>query len=155
MAALATNNKQCHSFNQIKEYACTCYASSQLKIIAKYVWTYVISFGGTICSSLPITASRISLFVLPYLTVVSVPAKNHNIYEPSMPALVKASSNITVHYRNSICTITVVQTTFTYVIETTYSQNTAKCGGIAVHTLRLTTYSQYSQLKLVHWKHLK
>jgi hypothetical protein len=35
-----------------------------LNIIAKYVWTYVISFGGTICSSLPIIASRISLFVL-------------------------------------------------------------------------------------------
>jgi hypothetical protein len=61
--------------------------------------------------------------------MVSVPAENHNIYEPSMPALMKASSNITVHYRNSICTITVVQTTLAYVIEATYSRNTAKCGG--------------------------
>jgi hypothetical protein len=125
------------------------------QIIAKYVCTYVISFGGTIYSSLPIIASRISLFVLTYLTMVSVPAENHNIYEPSMPALMKASSNITVHYRNSIYTITAVQTTFTYVIETTYSRNTAKCGGIVVHTLRLTIYSQYSQPKLVHWQHLK
>jgi hypothetical protein len=90
-------------------------------IIAKYVWTYVISFGGTIYSSLPIIASRISLVVLTYLTVISVPAENHNIYEPFMPALMKASSNITVYYRNNICTITAVQTTFTYVIETTYS----------------------------------
>jgi hypothetical protein len=126
-----------------------------LNIIAKYVWTYVISFGGTICSSLPIIASRISLFVLTYLIVVSVPAENHNIYEPSMKALMKASSNITVHYRNSICTITTVQMTLTYVIETTYSRGTAKCGGIAVYTLRLTIYSQYNQPKLVHWQHLK
>jgi hypothetical protein len=65
--------------NQIKEYACTCDASSQLKIIAKYVWTYVISYGGTICSSLPIIASRKFLLVLAYLIVVSVPAENHNI----------------------------------------------------------------------------
>jgi hypothetical protein len=34
----------------------------------------------------------------------------------------KASTIITVHYRNSICTITAVQTTLTYIIETTYSQ---------------------------------
>jgi hypothetical protein len=129
--------------------------SSQLKIIAKYVWTYVISYGGTICSSLPIIVSRKFLFVLAYLTVVSVPAENHNIYELFMPALMKASSNITVHYRNSICTITAVQMMLTYVIETTYSWNTTKCGGIAVHTLRLTIYSQYSQPKLVHWQHLK
>jgi hypothetical protein len=125
------------------------------QIIAKYVWTYVINFGGIICSSLPIIASGISLFVLTYLTVVSIPAENHNISEPSMPALMKASSNITVHYRNSIYTITAVQTMFTYVIETTYSRNTAKCGGIVVHTLHLTIYSQYSQPKLVHWQHLK
>jgi hypothetical protein len=149
------HNKPCHSFNQIKESACTCYASSQLQIIAKYIWTYVISFGATIYSSLPIIASRISLFVLTYLTVVSVPAENHNIYEPSMPALMKASSNITVHHRNSIYTITAVQTTLTYVIETTYSRNTAKCGGTAVHTLSLTIYSQYNQPKLIHWQHLK
>jgi hypothetical protein len=115
----------------------------------------VISYGGTICSSLPIIASRKLLFVLAYLTVVSIPTKNHNIYEPFMPALMKASSNITVHYRNSIYTITTVQTMLTYVIETKYSRNTAKCGGIAVHTLRLTIYSQYSQPKLVYWQHLK
>jgi hypothetical protein len=72
-----------------------------------------------------------------------------------MPALMKASSNITVHYRNSICTITAVQTTLTYVIETTYSQDTAKCGGNVVHTLQVTIYSQYSQPGLVHWQHLK
>jgi predicted benzoate:H+ symporter BenE len=100
-------------------------------------------------------ASQKFLFILAYLTVVSVPTENHNIYEPFMPALMKASLNITVHYRSSICTITAVQTTVTYVIEATYSWNTAKCGGIAVHTLRLTIYSQYSQPKLVHWQHLK
>jgi hypothetical protein len=132
-----------------------CYASSQLKIIAKYVWTYVISFGGTIYPSLPIITNRICLFVLTYLTGVSVPAENHNIYEPFMPALMKASSNITVYYRNSICTITAVQTTLTYVIETTYSQDTAKCGGIAAHTLLLTICSQYHQPKLIYWQHLK
>jgi hypothetical protein len=32
----------------------------------------------------------------------------------------KASPNSTVHYRNSICTITAVQTTLTYIIETTF-----------------------------------
>jgi hypothetical protein len=110
---------------------------------------------GTIYSSLPIIASRISLFILTYLTVVSVPAENHNIYEPSMPALMKASSNITVHYRNSIRTITTVQTTFSYVIEATYSRNTAIYGGTAVHTLSLTIYSQYNQPKLIHWQHFK
>jgi hypothetical protein len=68
-----------------------------------------------------------------------------------MPALMKASINIIVHYRNSIRTITAVQTMLAYVIETTYSRNTAKCGIIVVHTLRLTIYSQYSQSKLVHW----
>jgi hypothetical protein len=129
--------------------------SSQLKIIAKYVWTYVISYGGTICSSLPTIASQKFLFVLAYLTMVSVPEENHNIYKPFMPTLMTTSSNITVHYRSSIYTITAVQTTLTYVIKTTYSQNIAKCGGIAVHTLRLTIYSQYSQPKLVHWQHLK
>jgi hypothetical protein len=126
-----------------------------IQIIAKHVWTYVISFGGTIYSSLPIIASRISLFALTYLTVVSVPAENHNKYEPFMPALMKASSIITVHYRNSICTITAVQTTLPYVIETTYSKDTAKCRGITVHTLQLTIYSQYHQPKLIYWQHLK
>jgi hypothetical protein len=95
----------------------------------QYTWTYAINSGGTICSSLPIITNRISLFLLAYLIVVSVPAENHIVDEPFMPALMKASSNITVHYRNSICTITAVQTTLSYVIETTYSRNTAKCGG--------------------------
>jgi hypothetical protein len=72
-----------------------------------------------------------------------------------MPALMKASSIITVHYRNIICTITAIQTMLTYVIETMYSQETAKCGVNVVHTLQLTIYSQYSQPKLVHWQHLK
>jgi hypothetical protein len=92
-------------------------------------WIYVISFGGTICSSLPIIASRTSLFILTYLTMVSVPAEKHYIYEPSMPALMKASSNITVHYGNSFCTITAVQTTLAYVIETTYSRGYRKMWG--------------------------
>jgi hypothetical protein len=43
-------------------------------------WTYTINSGGTIYSSLPIISSRISLFVLTYLIVVSVPAENHNEY---------------------------------------------------------------------------
>jgi hypothetical protein len=43
-------------------------------------WTYASSSGGTIYSSLPIIASRISLLVLTYLIVVSVPAENHNEY---------------------------------------------------------------------------
>jgi hypothetical protein len=41
----------------------------------QYTWTYAINSGGTIYSSLPIIASRISLFVLTYLIVVSVPAE--------------------------------------------------------------------------------
>jgi hypothetical protein len=90
----------------------------------QYVWAYVISSGGTICSSLLIIASRLSFFILTYLTVVSVPAENHNIYEPFMPALIKASSNITVHY-----TITAVQTMLTYVIKTTYSRSYRKMRG--------------------------
>jgi hypothetical protein len=55
---------------------------------------------------------------------------------------------ITIHYRNSICTITVIQTTLTYVIETTYSRDTAKCGGMNSdrHTLRLTIYSNIINL---------
>jgi hypothetical protein len=65
------------------------------KTIAKNTWTYAINSGGIIYSSLPIITNRISLFVLTYLIVVSVPAKNHNIYEPFMPALMKASPN---HY---------------------------------------------------------
>jgi hypothetical protein len=65
--------------------------------------------------------------------------------------IMKASPNITVHYRNSICTITAVQTTVTYIIETTYSRSTAKYGGMNSnrHTLRLTIYSQYNQPELI------
>jgi hypothetical protein len=71
--------------------------------------------------------------------------------------VMKAFSNVTVHYRNNICTITAVQTTLTYVIETTYSRGIAKCGGMNSnrHTLRLIIYSQYNQLKLIYWQHLK
>jgi hypothetical protein len=43
--------------------------------------------------------------------------------------VMKASSIITVHYRNSICTITAVQTTLTYDIETTYSRGYRKMRG--------------------------
>jgi hypothetical protein len=43
--------------------------------------------------------------------------------------VMKASPIITVYYRNSICTITAVQTTLTYVIETTYSRGYRKMRG--------------------------
>jgi hypothetical protein len=43
--------------------------------------------------------------------------------------VMKASPNITVHYRNSIYTITAVQTTLTYVIETTYSRRVPQNAG--------------------------
>jgi hypothetical protein len=42
----------------------------------------------------------------------------------------KASAIITVHYRNSICTITAVQTMLTYVIEITYPQGYYKNAGV-------------------------
>jgi hypothetical protein len=45
------------------------------KTIAKNTWTYAINSGGIIYSSLPIITNRISLFVLTYLIVVSVPAE--------------------------------------------------------------------------------
>jgi hypothetical protein len=48
--------------------------------------------------------------------------------------VMKAFPFITVHYRNSICTITAVQTTLAYVIETRIHGGTAKCGDVAVHT---------------------
>jgi hypothetical protein len=69
----------------------------------------------------------------------------------------KASQNSTVRYRNNICTITAVQTTLTYIIETTYSRGYRKCGGMNSdrHTLRRTIYSQYNQPKLIYWQHLK
>jgi hypothetical protein len=41
----------------------------------------------------------------------------------------KASPIITVHYRNSICTVAAVQTTLAYVIETTYSRGYRKMRG--------------------------
>jgi hypothetical protein len=106
--------KPCHSIKSRNMHARATRPHIQNNF--QNTWTYASSSGGTIYSSLPIIASRISLLVLTYLIVVSVPA----------------SPNITVHYRNSICTITAVQTTLTYVIETTYSRNTAKCGGIAI-----------------------
>jgi hypothetical protein len=37
--------------------------------------------------------------------------------------VMKAFPIITVHYRNSICTIIAVQTTLTYIIEVTYSRD--------------------------------
>jgi hypothetical protein len=71
--------------------------------------------------------------------------------------VMKASPNITVYYRNSIYTITAVQTMLTYVIETTYSWGTAKCGGMNCdrHTLRRAIYSPYIQPKLIYWQHRK
>jgi hypothetical protein len=83
--------------------------------------------------------------------MVSVPVENHNTYiypmKLSCQHVMKASPFITAHYRNNICTITAVQTTLVYVIETTYSGGTAKCGGMNSdrHTLRRTIYSQCSQ----------
>jgi hypothetical protein len=44
--------------------------------------------------------------------------------------VMKASPNITIHYRNNICTITAVQTMLTYVIETTYSRGYHKNAGV-------------------------
>jgi hypothetical protein len=40
------------------DYACTYYSTSQSKTIAKYLWTYVVNFGGTIHTSLPIITNR-------------------------------------------------------------------------------------------------
>jgi hypothetical protein len=115
----------------------------------------MISFGGTIYSSLPIIASQISLFVLTYLTVVSVPAENHNIYEPSMPALMKASS--TLLFTIEIASVQLPP--YRQRLHTLSKQRihgiSQKCRGTAVHTRRLTIYSQYSQPKLIHWQHLK
>jgi hypothetical protein len=42
----------------------------------------------------------------------------------------KASPIITVHYRNSICTITAVQTMLTYIVETTYSWGVPQYAGV-------------------------
>jgi hypothetical protein len=93
------------------------------------------------------------------MIVVSVPAENHSIYPKNLSCqhVMKASPIITVCYRNSICTITAVQTMLTYVIEATYSRGTAKYEGMNSdrHTLRRTIYSQYNQPKLIYWQHLK
>jgi hypothetical protein len=67
--------------------------------------------------------------------VVSVPAENHNVYIYIYPMnlscqhVMKAFPFITTHYRKSICTITAVQTTLAYVIETTYSRGYRKMRG--------------------------
>jgi hypothetical protein len=42
----------------------------------------------------------------------------------------KASPNSTIHYRNSICTITAVQTTLSYVVKQRIHGDTAKCEGM-------------------------
>jgi hypothetical protein len=46
------------------------------KIIAQYLWTYVVNFGGTIFTSLSNNES-ISPIRLNLLLVVSVPAEDH------------------------------------------------------------------------------
>jgi hypothetical protein len=119
-----------HSFCLLMNYACTFYSTSQPKTIAEYLRTCMISFGGTIYTSLTnnwsINPVRLSLLI-----VVSVPAANHNIYPMNLSCqhVMKASPIITVHYSNSICTITAVQTTLTYVIETTYLRGYRKMRG--------------------------
>jgi hypothetical protein len=67
--------------------------------------------------------------------VVSVPAEKPQykyIYSMNLSCqhVMKASPIITVHYRNSICTITAVQTTLAYVIETTYSRGVPQNAGV-------------------------
>jgi hypothetical protein len=64
----------------------------------------------------------------------------------------KAFPNSTIHYRNSICTITAVQITLTYVIKQRIHGGTTKCGDMISdhHTLRRTIYSQYNQPKLIY-----
>jgi hypothetical protein len=52
--------------------------------------------------------------------------------------IVKASPIITVHYRNSICIITAVQTTLTYVIEIMYSRGYRKMRGWSVPSSEVT-----------------
>jgi hypothetical protein len=141
-----------HSFCLLMNYACTYYSTSQPKTIAEYLRTCVISFGSTIYTSLTnnwsINPIRLSLLIM-----VSVPAANHNIYPMNLSCqhVMKASPIITIHYSNNICTITVVQTTLTYVIKTIYLRGYAKCGGMNSdrHTLRRTIYSQYTQPKLI------
>jgi hypothetical protein len=64
--------------------------------------------------------------------MVSVPAEKPQYIYPknlSCQHVMKASPFITAHYRNSICTITAVQTTLAYVIETTYSRGYRKMRG--------------------------
>jgi hypothetical protein len=47
-----------HSLCLIMDYAGTYYSTSQPKTTAKYLWTYVVNFGGTIHTSLFIITSR-------------------------------------------------------------------------------------------------
>jgi hypothetical protein len=112
-------------------YACTDYSTLQPKTIAKYLRTCVVSFSGIIHTSLTNNWS-ISPIRLNFVTVASVPAENHNIYLRNLlyQHVMKASPIITVHYRNSICTITAVQTTLTYIIEITYSRGYRKNAGV-------------------------
>jgi hypothetical protein len=74
-----------------------------------------------------------------------------------MPVCHESVPNHYCSLQNSICTITAVQTTLTYVIEITYSRGYRKMRGMNSdrHTLRLTIYSQYNQPKLLYWQHLK
>jgi hypothetical protein len=76
-----------------------------------------------------LTTKTIAEYLQAY--VVSISAENHNLYPMNLPCqhVMKVSPIITVHYRNSICTITAVQTTLTYVIETTYSRGYRKMRG--------------------------
>jgi hypothetical protein len=105
--------------------------SSQTKITAKYLWTYVVTFGGTIHTSLPIITSRYILSVQNLSNHGYRTCRKPQLYimDLSCQHVMKASPNITVRYRNSICTITAVQTMLTYVIETTYSRGYRKMRG--------------------------
>jgi hypothetical protein len=47
-----------HSLCLVMDYAYTYYSTSQPKITAKYLWTYVVNFSDTIHTSLSIITSR-------------------------------------------------------------------------------------------------
>jgi hypothetical protein len=47
-----------YSLCLIMDYAYTYYLTSQPKTTAKYLWTYVVNFGGTIHTSLSIVISQ-------------------------------------------------------------------------------------------------
>jgi hypothetical protein len=47
-----------HSLCLVMDYAYTYYWTFQPKTTTKYLWTYVVNFGGTIHTSLPIITSR-------------------------------------------------------------------------------------------------